>query len=83
MALGNGYPKHVNELGQIVGFKSTSTGVSAVLWSSSGGQTELEGLSSEKSVASLINNNGVIFGYSLPSGGVASHLVVWTTNPAP
>lgn len=80
--LGDGQPERVNELGQIVGSRLTGA-ASPILWSPDGGQTGLEGLSSQNTHASLINNNGVIFGSSLPLNSAASHLVMWTTNPNP
>jgi hypothetical protein len=80
-----GQPESVNNLGQIVGSKVGRTGfLVPILWSPTGNEIELERLSSEHSRASLINNNGVVFGQSGPRlNPAASHLVMWTINPTP
>ncbi len=77
--LGDGQPEQVNELGQIVG----NAGNSAVVWSPTGGRTELESPYLQPHSANLINDAGIVFGTSRVPNAAAIHVVMWTTNPPP
>jgi probable HAF family extracellular repeat protein len=76
---GNIYPNALNNRGDVVGYGTSSVGIHAFLWTVATGLTNLGSLGGGASVATAINQSGMIAGYSSTSGfDTGRHAFSWT-----
>jgi probable HAF family extracellular repeat protein len=74
------YAWDINEIGQVVGFSTTASGLcQAFLWTEASGMVYIGTLGGPESNAFAINNRGEVVGCSINYQGGEGHAFLWKT----